>query len=53
LKDPKDDLVLEVAVESQSEYIITFNKKDFIGTEKIGIKVATPKEFLVERGILK
>ncbi|MCP5418078.1 MAG: putative toxin-antitoxin system toxin component, PIN family, partial [Chromatiaceae bacterium] len=23
LKDPKDDLVLEVAVESQSEYIIT------------------------------
>lgn len=53
LKDPKDDLVLEVAVESQSEYIITFNKKDFIGTEKFGIKVVTPKEFLIERGILK
>ena len=30
LKDPKDDLVLEVAVESQSEYIITFNTKDFL-----------------------
>jgi putative PIN family toxin of toxin-antitoxin system len=52
LKDPKDDLVLEVAVESQCEYIITFNKKDFIGAEKFGIKVVTPKEFLVERGIL-
>jgi putative PIN family toxin of toxin-antitoxin system len=53
LKDPKDDLVLEVAVESQSEYIITFNKKDFLGVEKFGIKVVTPKEFLVEKGILK
>lgn len=53
LKDPKDDLVLEVAVESQSEYIITFNKKDFKGTDKFGIKVLTPKEFLIERGVLK
>lgn len=53
LKDPKDDLVLEVAVESQSEYIITFNKKDFKGVNKFGIQVVTPKEFLIERGILK
>ncbi|RLJ21930.1 putative toxin-antitoxin system toxin component, PIN family [bacterium endosymbiont of Escarpia laminata] len=53
LKDPKDDLVLEVAVESQSEYIITFNKKDFKGIDKFGIKVLTPKEFLIERGVLK
>lgn len=52
LKDPKDDLVLEVAVESQSQYIITFNKKDFKGVDKFGIKVVTPKEFLEERGVL-
>ena len=51
LKDPKDDLVLEVAVESQSEYIITFNKKDFRGAEKFGIKVVTPQEFMSERGM--
>ena len=51
LKDPKDDLVLEVAVESQSEYIITFNKKDYKGIDKFGIKVVTPQEFMVERGI--
>ena len=51
LKDPKDDLVLEVAVESQSEYIITFNKKDFRGSEKFGIKVVTPQEFMSERGM--
>jgi len=53
LKDPKDDLVLEVAVESQSEHIITFNKKDFKGVEKFGIEVLTPKEFLIKRGVLK
>ncbi len=53
LRDPKDDLVLEVAVESQSEYIITFNQKDFKGVEKFGIKVVTPKEFLIERGLLQ
>jgi len=52
LKDPKDDLVLEVAVESESKVIVTFNKKDFIGVNKFGIKVFTPKEFLEKRGLL-
>lgn len=51
LKGPKDDLVLELAVESQSEYIITFNKKDFKGSEKFGIRAVTPQEFMKERGI--
>ncbi|MBA1446705.1 MAG: putative toxin-antitoxin system toxin component, PIN family [Gammaproteobacteria bacterium] len=51
LKDPKDDLVLEVVVESQSEYIITFNKKDFKGIDKFGLKAVTPQEFMIERGI--
>ena len=51
LKDPKDDLVLEVAVESQSEYIITFNTKDFKGCDKFGITAVTPQEFLAMRGI--
>ena len=52
LKDPKDDLVLELAVKSQSKYIITFNKKDFKGCEKFGILAVTPYEFLAERGLL-
>jgi len=52
LKDPKDDLVLEVAVESNSKVIVTYNKKDFIGVDKFGIKVFTPKEFLEKRGLL-
>ena len=53
LKDPIDDMVLEVAVESRSEYIITFNKKDFIGIDRFGIEVLTPKEFLNVLGIFK
>jgi len=52
LKDPKDDLVLEVAVKSQSKYIITFNKKDFKGCEKFGIIAVTPYEYMSARGIL-
>jgi len=50
LKDPKDDLVLELAVESECEFIITYNRRDFAGTEKFGIKVLTPKEFLKKLG---
>lgn len=46
LKDPKDDFVLELAIESQSDFIITFNVNDFKGVEKFGLKVITPKEFL-------
>ncbi|MCF6324632.1 MAG: putative toxin-antitoxin system toxin component, PIN family [Gammaproteobacteria bacterium] len=53
LKDPKDDLVLEVAVESESKVIVTYNKKDFVGVDEFGIKVLTPKEFLEKRGFLK
>jgi len=46
LKDPKDDMVLELAVESECDYIISFNKKDFLGIDKFKLRVITPKEFL-------
>jgi len=46
LKDPKDDFVLELAIESQSEFIITYNLSDFKGVDKFGIKAVTPKVFL-------
>lgn len=52
LKDPKDDLVLELAVKARSRYIITFNKKDFINTSEFGITAVTPWEFLTERRLL-
>lgn len=53
LKDPKDDLVLELAVESESKFIITYNRRDFAGTETFGIQVLTPKEFLQKIGEIK
>jgi predicted nucleic acid-binding protein len=50
LRDPKDELVLEIAVASQSKYIITYNARDFDNVAEFGIKVMTPKEFLQEIG---
>ena len=52
LKDPKDDFVLELAVKAGSQYIITFNKKDFRNISKFGVTALTPYEFLKERGLL-
>ena len=53
LRDPKDELVLEIAIASQSEYIVTYNKRDFVGAEEFGVKAVTPKEFLKEIGEIK
>lgn len=50
LKDPKDDLILELAVESESDFIITYNKKDFESIDKFGLQALTPKEFLEKIG---
>jgi putative PIN family toxin of toxin-antitoxin system len=52
LKDPFDDHVLEVAVNSKSRFIVTHNKKDFRNVEQFGIGVLTPKEFLEEEEIV-
>src|ERR1017187_1717318 len=46
LPDPKDDFVLELAVESRADFLLTFNAKDFAGAERFGIPVITPREFL-------
>jgi putative PIN family toxin of toxin-antitoxin system len=54
LHDAKDDMVLEVAVAAQSDFIVTYNVKDFVAVEKqFGIKVMTPKEFLIKIGGIK
>ncbi len=52
LKDPKDDMVLELAVESEVDFIVTFNLRDFSGTEQFGIKAVTPQGFLREIGMI-
>ena len=44
LRDHKDDHVLEVAVASRTQKIITHNLKDFAGTEKFGIQAISPRK---------
>lgn len=48
LRDPKDDMVLEVAVAAGCDTIVTFNVRDFQGAERFGLLVQTPAEFLKE-----
>ena len=50
LKDPKDDMVLEVAVESESDYIVTHNVRDFAGIEQFGLETIAPRQLLERIG---
>ncbi len=46
LPDPKDDLILELAVASRSSCIVTYNQRDFMKADLFGIEVVTPEELL-------
>ena len=48
LSDADDDMLLELAVAAQCDAIITFNVRDFVGAERFGLRVLTPREFLRE-----
>jgi putative PIN family toxin of toxin-antitoxin system len=48
LKDSGDDHVLEVAIASQTQTIVTYNIRDFVGVEKFGVRAITPKQLLEE-----
>ena len=48
LKDQFDDHVLELAISAGAERVVTYNKRDFLRAEDLGIKIQTPKEFLAE-----
>ena len=49
LRDPKDEMVLEVAVEAEADAIVTHNVRDFKGVEeRFGIRIVTPGTFLLE-----
>ena len=46
LRDPDDEMVLEVAVGGGASVIVTHNIRDFAGVEeRFGIRVATPVTF--------
>jgi len=53
LPDPKDDMLLELAVAARCQSIITYNVRDFVGAEKFGISVLEPGPFLSGVGVLK
>ena len=46
LPDPKDDLILELALAGNAPFIVTHNTRDFRGVESLGIRAVTPDEFL-------
>ena len=45
--DSDDDLVMEAAIASRSDFIITFNKRHFQSSTRFGIECLTPAEFLI------
>jgi putative PIN family toxin of toxin-antitoxin system len=51
LKDPRDDLVLELAVEAECDVIVTHNVRDFVGAERFSLGIVTPGGFLKAIGV--
>lgn len=50
LPDPKDDMVLEVAVKAACDSVVTYNVRDFVGIERFGVRAITPAQFLESIG---
>ena len=48
LPDPNDDLVLEVAVAARVDSIVTYNLKDFAGSDRLGVRIIRPQDFIKE-----
>lgn len=46
LRDPSDDMVLELAVKARCDFIVTYNGRDFTGCERFGVETITPVELL-------
>ena len=52
LPDPKDDLVLELAVAASCRTVVTYNVRDFRGAESLGVSAQRPGPFLKAMGVL-
>ncbi|WP_442889236.1 PIN domain-containing protein [Congregicoccus parvus] len=51
LPDPDDDLVLEVAVAGRVDAIVTYNQNDFVGSDRLGVRIIRPQDFIKETRI--
>jgi putative PIN family toxin of toxin-antitoxin system len=52
LRDPNDEMVLEVAIAGGCSGIVSYNARDFTGIERFNLTIHTPKEFLEVIGAL-
>ncbi len=52
LPDPKDDLVLELAVAAGCRTVVTYNVRDFRGGDSVGVSAVRPGPFLKTIGVL-
>jgi predicted nucleic acid-binding protein len=52
LPDPKDDLLLELAVAARCDAIVTYNIRDFAGADQFGVEIIEPAAFLRRMGAL-
>ena len=50
LRDPSDELVLELAVAADCPHIVTHNVRDFAGCEQFGVEIFTPRQWLIKIG---
>ena len=46
LRDPDDDMVLECAIASGANTVVTHNLKDFARARSLGVQAKTPGQFL-------
>lgn len=53
LPDPKDDMILELAVAGECSHIVTFNLRHFSNLHRFGVVAVTPAQFLDEIGELR
>jgi putative PIN family toxin of toxin-antitoxin system len=54
LRDPKDEMVLECAVNAGAKAIVTFNQRDFLpAATTFGLEVIPPKALLVRHDLRK
>ena len=52
LRDPNDEMVLELAVAAQADFIVTYNREDFGAAGRFGVQVVSPAELLHHIGEL-
>ena len=50
LRDPSDELLLEVAMAAGCRDIVTHNVRDFAGSERFAVHICTPREWLIKIG---